>query len=186
MYERSPSDPEDTISPVADGPRDVTLTGEQVGEVALRSNRVLMGVLLGAAIVQVAASWCAIHPGIGTQWQWVVVVACIALIGVLRARAFRDRRHAITVVAGSALSLLAIPAHYGWAANPSSTATLLWSAAAIVGIALAALAAGAIVPTRMFSEPVREVVEYLEYIATTVVVIFAAWTIDLLQFIRYH
>jgi hypothetical protein len=33
---------------------------------------------------------------------------------------------------------------------------------------------------------VREVVEYLEYIATIVVVIFAAWTIELLQFTRYH
>lgn len=186
MYERSPSDPEDNISPVADSPRDITLTGEQVGEVARRSNRVLMGVLLGTALTQVSASWCAIHPGVGTQWTFVVVAACIALIAVLRARALRDRRHAITVVSGAALSLFAIPAHYGFAADPSSAGPGLWAAATIVAIALAALLAGAIVPTHMFSEPVREVAEYLEYVATAVVVVFAAWAINLIQFVRYH
>jgi hypothetical protein len=46
--------------------------------------------------------------------------------------------------------------------------------------------AGAIVPTRVFSEPVREVAEYLEYVATAVVVVFAAWAIHLIQFVRYH
>ena len=118
MYERTPADPEDTISPVADSPHDITLRGEQVGEVARRSNRVLMGVLLGTALAQVVASWCAIHPGEGTQWTFVVVAAVVALIAVLRARAFRDRRHAITVVTGAALSLFAIPAHYGFSATP--------------------------------------------------------------------
>jgi type VII secretion integral membrane protein EccD len=186
MYERSPADPEDTISPVADSPRDITLTGAQVGEVARRSNRVLMGVLLGNALAQILASWCAIHPGVGTQWSFVVVTATIALIAVLRARAFRDRRHAITVVAGAALSLFALPAHFGFAANPSSTAAELWAAAAVVAIALGAVLAGAVVPTRMFSEPVREVAEYLEYVATALVVVFAAWVIGLVQFVRYH
>jgi type VII secretion integral membrane protein EccD len=186
MYERTPADPEDTISPVADSPRDITLTGEQVGEVARRSNSVLMGVLVGNALIQVVASWCAVHPGVGTQWTFVVVAASIALIAVLRARAFRDRRHAITVVTGATLSLFAIPAHYGLAANPASPAAVLWAAAAIVAIALAALLAGAIVPTRVFSEPVREIAEYLEYVATALVVVFAAWAIHLIQFVRYH
>jgi type VII secretion integral membrane protein EccD len=186
MYERTPADPEDTISPVADSPRDITLTGEQVGEVARRSNRVLMGVLVGNALTQVVASWRAIHPGVGTQWPFVVVAASIALIAVLRARAFRDRRHAITVVTGAALSLFAIPVHYGLAANPAFPAVGLWAAAATVAIALAALLAGAIVPTRVFSEPVREIAEYLEYVATAVVVVFAAWAIHLIQFVRYH
>jgi type VII secretion integral membrane protein EccD len=186
MYERTPADPEDTISPVADSPRDITLTGEEVGEVARRSNRVLMGVLVGNALTQVVASWCAIHPGVGTQWPFVVVAASIALIAVLRARAFRDRRHAITVVTGAALSLFAIPVHYGLAANPAFPAVGLWAAAATVAIALAALLAGAIVPTRMFSEPVREIAEYLEYVATALVVVFAAWAIHLIQFVRYH
>ncbi|WP_431241065.1 type VII secretion integral membrane protein EccD (plasmid) [Mycolicibacterium aichiense] len=186
MYERNPGDPEDTIAPVADGPRDVTLTGAQVAAVARRSNRVLMGVLLGVAVAEIAASWCAVHPGVGTQWTFVTVTAIVALIEVLRARAFRDRRHAITVVSGAALALFAIPVHYGLAAAPNDTAAALISAAAVVGIAVVALLAGAVVPTRMFSEPVRETVEYLEYVATVAVVVFAAWTIELLQFTRYH
>jgi type VII secretion integral membrane protein EccD len=186
MYERNPGDPEDTISPVADGPRDITLTGEQVAEVAHRSNRVLMGVLLGTALAEVAATWCAIHPGVGTQWTFVSVSATIAFILVLRARGFRDRRHAITVVSGAAVSLFAIPAHYGLAAPATDTASVLISAAIVVGIAVSALLAGAVVPTHTFSEPVREVAEYIEYLATIVVVILAAWTIELIQFTRYH
>lgn len=186
MYERNPGDPEDTISPVADGPRDITLTGEQTAEVARRSNRVLMGVLLGTAAVEVAASWCAVHPGVGRQWTFVTVAAVVSVILVLRARGFRDRRHAITVVAGAALSLFAIPVHYGLAAASDDTAAALISAAVVVGIALTALVAGAVVPTRAFSEPVREVVEYLEYVATIAVIILASWTIELIQFTRYH
>jgi type VII secretion integral membrane protein EccD len=186
MYERAPGDPTDTIAPVADGPRDLTLRGEQVAEVAHRSNRVLMGVLLGTAVTQIAATWAAIHPGVGTQWTFVVVAATIAVIAVLRARAFRDRRHAITIVAGAALALFAIPAHYGLAASAADTATGLISAAVVLAIALTALLGGLVVPSRRFSEPVREVAEYLEYVATIVVVVFAAWTIDLLHFVRYH
>jgi hypothetical protein len=33
---------------------------------------------------------------------------------------------------------------------------------------------------------VREIAEYLEYVATTLVVVFAAWSIDLVHFVRYH
>ena len=186
MYERTPADPEDTISPVADSPRDITLTGAQVGEVAVRSNRVLMGVLLGNAVAQVAASWGVIHPGVGSQWRFVVVAVTIGLIAVLRARAFRDRRHAITVVAGAALSLFAIPTHYGFAADPATSSAGLWSAGIVVAIAVGALVAGAVVPRHPFSEPVREVAEYLEYFATALVVVFAAWSIDLVHFVRYH
>jgi hypothetical protein len=82
--------------------------------------------------------------------------------------------------------LFAIPAHFGFAANPASTAAELVAAAATVAIALGAVLAGAVVPTRMFSEPVREVAEYLEYVATALVVVFAAWVIGLVQFVRYH
>ena len=185
MYTRAPGEPEDTITPVADAPHDITLRGEQLAEVAGRSNRVLTGLLLGVALVQLGSSWCAIQPGVGTQWTFVVVTATIALIGVLRARAFRDRRHAITVVCGAALSLFAIPAHYALAADAAS-AGALWAAACVLGIALCALLGGAVVPTRTFSEPVREIVEYFEYVATTAVIVFAAWAIDLLHFVRYH
>ena len=185
MYTRAPGEPEDTITPVADAPHDVTLRGEELAEVARRSNRVLTGLLLGNALVQVGSSWCAIHPGVGSQWPFVVVVATVAVILVLRARAFRDRRHAITVVTGGAVSLFAIPVHYGIAADAASV-TGLWAAAVVLGIAVCALLGGTVIPNRNFSEPVRELVEYVEYVATTGVIVFAAWAIDLLHFVRYH
>jgi type VII secretion integral membrane protein EccD len=186
LFSRAPGQPEDTLSPLPDAPHDVTLRGEQIAEVALRSNRVLTGALLGIAVVQVAASWLAIHPGVCSQWPCAVVVAVVALIAVLRARAFRDRRHAITVVCGAALSLIALPAHYGLAAGGVSTATGLWSAVVVLGVAVCALIAGAVVPSHIFSEPIREVVEYSEYVATTLIIPFAAWAIGLLHYIRYH
>src|SRR5271163_3947611 len=186
LFSRAPGQPEDTVSPLPDAPHDITLRGEQIAEVALRSNRVLTGALLGIAVVQVAASWLAIHPGVGSQWPCAAVVAVVALIAVLRARAFRDRRHAITVVCGAALSLIALPAHYGLAAGGVSTATGLTSAAVVLGVAVCALSAGAVVPSHIFSEPIREVVEYSEYLATTLIIPFSAWAIGLLHYIRYH
>lgn len=185
MYERETGQPEDTVSPVADAPHDFTLSGEQVREVALRSNRVLTGMLLGIAVVQLASSWWAIHPTDGErQWPFVAVVTTIALICILRARGFRDRRHAMTVVIGAAFSLLAMPAHFGLLT--ASTPTALWSAGCAVGVAAAALVAGAVVPSHIFAEPVREAVEWLEYVALVVVIPFAAWAIGLLHFVRYH
>jgi len=51
---------------------------------------------------------------------------------------------------------------------------------------MTALVAGAVVPSHIFSEPVREAVEYLEYIGYALVVPFAAWAIGLLHYVRYH
>ncbi|KAA0093694.1 type VII secretion integral membrane protein EccD [Mycolicibacterium sp. P1-18] len=186
LFARAPGQPEDTLSPVADAPDDVTLRGEQVGEMALRSNRVLRGVLTGIAAVQVTASWFAIHPGHGSQWPFVAVVTTCALISVLRARAFRDRRCSITLVVGATLSLFAIPTHVALAADATATATGLWCAAVVLALAAAALTAGVLVPKRMFSETFRELVEYLEYALYVLVVPFAAWAIGYLQYVRNH
>jgi type VII secretion integral membrane protein EccD len=186
LFARAPGQPEDTLSPVASAPHDVTLRGEQVAEVARRSNRVLTGTLLGVGVVALVSSWFSIHPGHGSQWPPAAVVAVVAVILVLRARAFRDRRHAITVAGAASLSLIAIPAHYGLAAAAGDTATGLWSAAGVLAVAVAGLVAGATVPAHLFAPPVRQVVEYLEYVLTALVIPFAAWAIGLLSYVRYH
>jgi type VII secretion integral membrane protein EccD len=186
LFARAAGQPEDTVSPVESGPHDITLRGEQVAEVSRRSNRVLTGALLGTGVVALASSWWAIHPGNGSQWPYIAVVAVVSLILVLRARAFRDRRHAITVVCAASLSLIAIPAHYGLAADAGATVTGLWAAGAVLGVAVAGLIVGATVPTHIFSPPIRQMVEYLEYILTALVVPFAAWAIGLLHYVRYH
>jgi type VII secretion integral membrane protein EccD len=186
LFARAPGQPEDTLSPVESAPHDITLRGEQVAEVARRSNRVLTGVLAGIGLVELAASVFAIHPGAGPQWQQATVVAVVGLILVLRARAFRDRRHAITMVFAAALSLLAIPAHFGLAATPGDSSTALICAGGVLAVAAAGLVGATIIPSRIFSPPVREAVEYLEYILVALVVPFAAWAIGLLQYVRYH
>jgi len=56
----------------------------------------------------------------------------------------------------------------------------------VLWIALAALIAGATVPSHLFSPPVRQVVEYVEYILMALVIPFSAWAIGLLHYIRYH
>jgi hypothetical protein len=55
-----------------------------------------------------------------------------------------------------------------------------------VAVALAVLVAGAFVPSHLFSEPIREAVEYLEYVLVALVVPFAVWAIGLLHYVRYH
>jgi type VII secretion integral membrane protein EccD len=186
LFARAPGQPEDTISPVESAAHDITLRGEQVAEVSRRSNRVLTGALLGVGAVALASSWWAIDPGQPRQWPFIAVVAVVSSILVLRARAFRDRRHAITVVCAAALSLIAIPAHYGLAAGPGATSTALWAAFGVLAVAVAGLVVGATVPAHIFSPPIRQVVEYLEYLLTALVVPFAAWAIGLLQYVRYH
>jgi type VII secretion integral membrane protein EccD len=186
LFARAPGQPEDTVSPVESAAHDVTLRGEQVAEVARRSNRVLTGTLVGVGAVQLVSSWFAIAPGSGSQWPSVTVVGVVAVILVLRARAFRDRRHAITVVCAASLSLIAIPAHYGLHAAPSDTAAGLTAAAAVLAVAVAGLIAGATVPNHIFSPPVRQAVEFVEYLLMALVIPFSAWAIGLLHFIRYH
>ena len=186
MFTRAPGQPEDTLTPVESAAHDVTLRGEQVAEVARRSNRVLTGTLLGIAVVQLAASWWAIAPGSGSQWPSIVVVVVTALCLILRARGLRHRRHAVTIVSGSALSLMAIPLHYGLSAPASATVSVAVSAAVVLAVAVAGLLAGAVIPSRSFSEPIRQVVEWLEYLGYALIVPFAAWAIGLLQYIRLH
>jgi type VII secretion integral membrane protein EccD len=184
LFSRAPGQPEDTLTPVADSPQDVTLRGEEVAAVALRANRVLRGVLIGIAVVQVVASWFAINPAGGRQWPMIVVVAVCGICAVLRARAFRDRRCAFTLVGAGALSLLAIPLHLGLTAT--TTAGALGSAGAAALLAVGILVAGIAVPGRSFSETLREIVEWLEYILYVLVVPFAAWAVGYLQYVRNH
>lgn len=186
IFSRAPGQPADTLSPVESAPHDITLRGEEVGQVARRSNTVLTGLLTGIAATQIAASIAAVSAGSPRQWPQITVVVVVALIMLLRARAFRDRRHAILVVCGAIGAVLAIPAEYGFAAAAGDVGPALWAAAMVIGIAAAGMLAAAVVPTRVFSPPVREVVEWLEYLLLAVIVTFAAWTIDLLSFVRYH
>jgi hypothetical protein len=62
----------------------------------------------------------------------------------------------------------------------------LASAGAVLAVALGALLAGSVVPSHVFSPPVREAMEYLEYILVALVVPFAGWAIGLLHYVRYH
>ena len=187
IFARAPGQPEDTVSPVEDGPpADVTLTGEQVAAAARRSNTVLTGVLLGIAATTVPSALVAVTPGAGQQWAQLVVVGTVAAILILRARAFRDRRHAIILVLAATAAMVGVAARYGFHASAADVGAALAAGGAAIGIAVAGLLAAAIVPPRVFSPPVRKVVEYTEYVLLAAIVPFAAWAIGLLHYIRYH
>src|SRR5262249_45380472 len=114
IFARAPGQPEDTGSPVEDSPpTDGTPTGEQGAAAARRSNTVLTGVLLGIAAVTVPSALVAVTPGADQQWAQLVVVGAVGAILILRARAFRDRRHAIILVIAAAAALIVIAARYG-------------------------------------------------------------------------
>jgi type VII secretion integral membrane protein EccD len=187
IFARAPGQPEDTVSPVEQGPlTDVTLTGEQVAAAARRSNTVLTGVLLGIAAVTVPSALVAVTPRAGQQWPQLVVVGTVAAILILRARAFRDRRHAITLVTAATAAMIGTAARYGFDAAATDTAAALSAGGAALSVAAAGLLAAAVVPPKIFSPPVRKVVEYTEYVLLALIVPFAAWAIGLLHYIRYH
>ena len=187
IFARAPGQPEDTVSPVEVGPpTDVTLTGEQVAGAARRSNAVLTGVLLGIAAITVPSALVALTPGVNQQWAQLVVVGMVAAILMLRARAFRDRRHAIILVIAATAALIGGAARYGFHAVATDTAAALTAGGTAIGIAVAGLLAATIVPPRVFSPPVRKIVEYTEYVLLAAIVPFAAWAIGLLHYIRYH
>lgn len=187
IFARAPGQPEDTVSPVEGGPpADVTLTGEQIAAAARRSNTVLTGVLVGIAAITVPSALIAVTPGASEHWPPLAVVGVVSAILILRARAFRDRRHAILLVLAATASMIGAAARYGLHASATDTGAVLGAAGAAVGIAAAGLLAAAVVPPRIFSPPVRKVVEYTEYLLLAAIVPFAAWAIGLLHYIRYH
>jgi len=187
IFARAPGQPEDTVSPVESGPpTDVTLTGMQVAAAARRSNTVLTGVLLGIAALTLPGALVAVTPGADQQWAQLVVVGTVAMILILRARTFRDRRHAIILVAAATAAMLGAAARYGFGAAATDTAAALAAGGIAIGIAVAGLLAAAVVPPRVFSPPIRKVVEYSEYVLLAAIVPFAAWAVGLLHYIRYH
>ena len=142
IFARAPGQPEDTVSPVEDGPpSDVTLTGEQVAAAARKSNTVLTGVLLGVAAAAVPAAWVAVTPGGEREWAQLVVLGAVAAILILRARTFRDRRHAIILVGAAVAGLIGAAAKYGLHAPPTDTSATLLAAGVALGIAALGLAA---------------------------------------------
>ncbi len=182
IFGKAPSEV-DTLAPVASAPHDQTLSGEQVAAVAHRSNRVLLGVLVGIAVIQVAASIVAVNPGHPRLWPSIVIVVACAGVLILRARAFRDRRHAITTVCGAVIAVMSVPVHLA-AAAPAAAGTTLVCAGVVVGIAVAGVVAAAVTPAHIFTETFRVVVEYTEYVVAALVVPFAAWAIGLFEYIR--
>ena len=148
-----------------DRPHDITLRGEQVAAAARKSNPVLTGVLLGVAAVGVPASWFAMTPGDERQWA----SAC----GARRRRRHSDAarqgisrsRHAITLVAiAVAVSDRRRRTFTGCMPRRPTprrrSSPRVWP--------LASRRSGwwprRVVPPRVFSPPVRKIVEYTEYL----------------------
>ena len=184
IFAALPGQPHGSVSPVEPAPHDRTPSGQQIGELAVRSNRVLAGIVAGVAVVEVAGSVGAINPGQSRQWPFIAVTAVVALALLLRGRAFRHRWHAILTTVGAALSLYVIPAHYGLAAGGVRPA--LTAAAVILGIAAVGVAVGAVIPARHFAPPARIAVEFTEYVLLCLVIPFAAWAVGLYTFVRLH
>ena len=86
----------------------------------------------------------------------------------------------------ASLSLIAVPAHYGLHAAPARHHHGLFAAGGVLAVAIAGLDRRRHRARHIFSPPVRQVVEYVEYLLMALVIPFAAWAIGLLTFVRYH
>ena len=169
IFARAPGQPEDTVSPVEDRPTgrrhpDRRTGGGRGAQVQHRAD----GRAARRRRRAVPAAWVAVSPDGEREWANLVVLGAVAAILILRARAFRDRRHAIILVGAAVAGLIGAAAKYGLHAPPTDTSATLVAAGAALGIAALGLVAATVVPPRVFSPPVRKVVEYTEYILLTI------------------
>ncbi|MCV7040504.1 type VII secretion integral membrane protein EccD, partial [Mycolicibacterium moriokaense] len=123
-----------------------------------------------------------VWPGQGRWWLATVYVVIIAIILVLRGRAFTTRSQAVLVVATGLLMLLAVAVKYAlvWPAAG------YWAVGVIVALGVAGLVIAATVPQRVFSPIFRKLVEWGEYLLIVLVIPLQLWLLNLYYLVRNH
>ena len=190
LFHRGDELPIDVVAPVdddaddSDTAADSTPSCSRIAEAACRANSVLTGICLGNAIALPPAIWSTITPGGSRGWAKATLAVLFVLIFISRARAFSDRRQAVTLVCGAVAGFCSGAIRY--ALNPQSNSAI---AVVIVSVVLlvfgaAALAAALWVPGTRFTPLVRMVAEWLELAAVVVALPLAAWISGLFTWVR--
>lgn len=184
LFRRRDGMPADAVSPVegeAEEESDTTPTAASIVASAVRANAVLTGICVAAAITLPVAVWAAMSPGRPYSNAAAILAALMVVIFLSRARAFADRRQAVSLVWGAAAAFCAGVARQVVATGGGA---VLWGAVLLLGFGAAALAAALLVPVTRFTPLVRMVVEWLELICAAVALPLAVWICGVFAWIR--
>ena len=107
LFRRNDGMPVDAVAPVdeeadEETDPDTTPRGASIAAAARRANGVLTGICVGLAVVFPVAVWMTLMPGQPRGTAAAVLVGLFVVILISRARAFADRRQAVTLVCGAA------------------------------------------------------------------------------------
>ncbi len=147
---------------------------------ARAANEYQSGIVIGTTIGVVLGALAAADSADAQHWPGVALAIAAGLVLCVRGRAFADLIQTATLLAGGALTLsgvvIGMGLHQGDALVPTATVLLV-----LVGIALAAGAAGASVDP---SPVLRRAGELAEYLLIIAIVPLALWTMDLYSLAR--
>ena len=188
LFHRGDGLPIDVVSPVDDDDGDTATDStpgcSRIVEAAQRANGVLTGICLGNAIALPPAIWATVSPGGSHAWAKAILAGLFVLIFISRARAFTDRRQAVTLVCGAVAGFCAGVIRYAVDTQANSAAPMVIAAVVLVVFGAGALAAALWVPGTRFTPLVRMVAEWLELAAVVVALPLAAWISGLFAWVR--
>lgn len=181
IFERPDGAPADIVSPVDAGQGQ---SGADHAKWALKGNRIIDGVLTGAAVLAVLASRYAVTPGRDWSWRLLVFTLGVCLILVLRSRSFRDRYHSSVLVVSGVLGVAMVIGRYASASAPPQLSTTLACVAAVVALATLGLIVALVLPTTRISAPTNRFIQLMEYVAIALVGLWWVWAVGLLDLVR--
>lgn len=181
IFERPDGAPADIVSPVDAGQGQ---SGADHAKWALKGNRILDGVLTGAAVLTVAASRYAVAPGRDWSWRLLAFTLGVCLILVLRSRSFRDRYHSSVLVVAGVLGVAMVIGRYASASTPPQLSTTLICVGAVAALAVMGLIVALVLPTTRISAPTNRFIQLLEYVPLAVLVPWWLWAIGVLELVR--
>ncbi|MGI9162237.1 MAG: type VII secretion integral membrane protein EccD [Mycobacterium sp.] len=193
LFHRGDGLPIDVVAPVdddsedsadSDMPTDSTPGCSQITDAAQRANGVLTGICMGNAIALAPAIWATITPGGPHGGAAAALAVLFVVIFISRARAFADRRQAVTLVGGAVAGFCTGVVRYALDPRANSATALIITSALLLVFGAAALAAALWVPGTRFTPLVRMVAEWLELAAIVAALPLAAWISGLFTWVR--
>jgi type VII secretion integral membrane protein EccD len=151
---------------------------------AAAANTYLTAVVAATSVFFVAGAIGAVTPHEGRWWLATVLVGIIAVVLVLRGRAFTDRIQAVIIVATGLTIATAVAVKF--ALSSHDTTLSLAVAGGVMALGALALTIAATVPATVFSPTFRKLVEWAEYGLVVSVLPLALWLCNIYHLARNH
>lgn len=174
--------------PTAGAPLDETSdenqpSGTELAALSVRARHYLTGLMCAGSIVATAGALLAAIGSSSAEeiyWPGTVLALLTSLILLLRGRTFAEAQHAVPLVAGGAVVVLALLITVVHSAPQGLTVRFV----AALTVAVVALVFGSFVPGREYSPVLRRAAELVEYAAIAAVIPMACWVCGLYSAMR--